>query len=951
MDQEEFSLNVSYTKNNFSKFKNGELNLFCLNSQSIRNKFEMFINFIDSQEFLLHVIVLTEVWIYSNENDRYQISDYNMYVCNRDSNRSGGVIIYVHNSLNSNQITSISFNNNEFLLVELLDYKIKIFGVYKQPASDINEFIEYWENFLKKYKNFVALGDININLLDNFDNNVLNYKNMLLSNGCAIVNKIDLVYATRKSNTIQTIIDHVVTDLLTPEYTFLVSDTDLSDHRFLLVNVDLQRPVKDKYFTKTILNYENIETGNLLSRNNLSSLNDLNELSDFLTNLIDSNTKQVKIRIDNKKDSRKPWINRKIILNMEIRNKLFKLHKKYPESLIFKENFLNYKMQVVKEIRYSKRNYFKKEISESKNSNKKLWQFMNEFGVGKSKKNKTFSHIKVNDEEIFDEKLICDSFNSYFVNVSSQSQIAASNTILDQTNEVTITEPFSLEETNEIEITNIVNNLNLNSATGPDRISTRFIKKFLPNLIFIFVLLINKMFKDGSFADCLKHAIVTPLFKHGCKLTISNYRPISVLNCISKIIEKILYFRLIKFLKNNRIISDHQYGFTQNSNTLSSAMHLMDNIRQGLDKKKCVSALFIDLSKAFDMVNHELLLLRLRQIGITDTISLSLFKNYLSSRTQNVKYGNSVGSPLNISCGVPQGSILGPVFFTIFINGIFNLKLIGTIQLYADDMALVYNCDNLIALYEAMNSDLKDINDWLINSKLLINIEKTNYIIFKTRNKFSNVNFADYTLSLNNKIIRSVSDVEFLGLKLDEELNWKHQINKITSKINSSTFALKRLSYILPERAKWHFFNSSIMSHVSYLNPIWNTCSVTQQKMLKICINRAIRVIKKLPYRCSSQILYSEKILPLDKFNDYSTMLLIFKIKNNLIKSNFEIKLNSNCTRSNNNFVINYCRTTIGQKNLLFHGLSLYNNLPLDIKNEIRISSFKTKLRKHLYTT
>lgn len=349
------------------------------------------------------------------------------------------------------------------------------------------------------------------------------------------------------------------------------------------------------------------------------------------------------------------------------------------------------------------------------------------------------------------------------------------------------------------------------------------------------------------------------------------------------------------------------------------------------------------------MVNHELLLLRLRQIGITNTICLNLFKNYLSGRSQKVKYGNSVGTPLNISCGVPQGSILGPLFFTIFINGIFKLKLIGNIQLYADDMALVYTCNTIKELFDSMNKDLVIINNWLENSKLLININKTNYILFKTRNKFTNANLSDYTVNLNNTIINCVTDVEFLGLKLDEDLNWKKHINKVTSKINSSTFALKRLSHILPERAKWHFFNSNIMSHVSYLNPIWNTCSDTQQKILKICINRSIRVIKKLPYRCSSKLLYSEKNLPLDKFNDYSTLLLIFKIKNNLIKSNFEIKVNLSNTRRNNDFIINYCRTKIGQNNLLFHGLSLYNSLPLHIKNEVRISLFKNNLRKYLY--
>lgn len=943
------NLNINYLQNIENNiYENGELNVLCLNIRSLRNKFELFNNFIDSKNFLIHVIVLTEVWIYSNENEFYNISNYNMYTCNRDNNRSGGVIVYVHTSINSNKINFNSYENNEFVLVELTDFKIQILGLYKQPSSDITAFVEYLESFLSKNKNYFILGDFNINLLNGLSDSVTNYKNMIDSNGAVILNSINEQFATRKSNTVNTIIDHIVTDLLVPSYTFLVSETDLSDHCFLLLNIDFKNPNNYIYDTKTVVRYENIIKNNLIAEPLFSEMNNLNELSSYLTDCIEKNTKEIKIKVTQK--SQRPWITKKNLETIKIKDFFYNLHKKFPQNTIFKSKYEYYKNMVIKTIRNSKRTYFKNETQNCKNSNKKLWEIMNEIGLGKNKRKTGVSLITINNKDITDELTISNSFNEYFINISKEN---LTNSNLNQVNinqsGNIIKHPFILENTNSEEVEKVINELNSKSATGPDKISVKFIKRFLPNLILTLCILINKMFSEGYFASCLKPAIVTPIFKKFCKKMLSNYRPISVLNALSKLVERLLYSRLVNFLKINSVINENQFGFVEKSSTVSSAMQLLNLIRSKLDQGQFVSSLFIDLSKAFDMVNHNLLINKLKKIGITDTKSIELFQSYLTGRSQSVKINNTIGSELDVLCGVPQGSILGPLFFIIFINDIFKLKLSGKLQLYADDMVLVYSDSSLKEVFSNMSNDIKIINNWLNDNLLSMNLDKTNYILFKVRNKFKNENLANYTLKLNDHIIQSVEHAKFLGLIIDDQLSWKFHINSIKSKINSATFALKRLSHILPDRAKMYFFNSCILSHLTYLNPIWNVASNNVLNSLKVCMNRSVKSLKRLPYLYPSELLYSEEILPLDVFNKFHSILLIYKIKNNLIKHNFTLNVNINNTRQQNLITTNYCRTNIGQKDLLYIGISLFNQIPFNITNDPKISTFKKNVKKYLY--
>lgn len=940
-------LNINYvTGINANEFKNNKINIFCLNIRSIRNKFEEFINFIDSQEFLIQIIVLTEVWIYSNENDDYKINNYEMFASNRDNARAGGVIIYVHNSMQANCSKSVCVNNNNFLLVDIPNHKIKILGVYRQPVSNIEQFINYLDEFISANKNCVILGDMNINILNDNSTTVMNYINMINSNGFCILNNLNDNFATRFSNTINTIIDHVITDLVHFKYFLSVSKNHLSDHCFLLLNLDNSNKNVTESKIKTIIDYKNIDDNNLC--NSLENTNNFNEFVHELENIIKSNTKEFKI--NKKNQNKKEWINSNITHLINNRDFFYDLWKRFHHVQYYKDQFFYFKKKCFTEIRKSKREYFAKHID---NSSKNMWKVVNTAILNKNKS--TSISLKVDNNMVNDEFLVANHFNKYFTNIAKEisGNINSSNSFEDYLKPYNIVSNFEFDPTDKNEVEKIIKNLNSNSAAGIDKISVKFIKRYKNQLSETIAKLINNVFETGIFPSCFKAALVTPIFKKGSKFNLENYRPISVICTISKIIEIIMYLRLLNFLNNNKVINENQFGFIEKSSTAAAVIQLLNKVRKGLDQKKIVAAVSVDLKKAFDTVNHDILVKKLFHAGIQNPVHINLFKSYLHERFQKVKINGVTSNNLIINSGVPQGSVLGPLLFNFYVNDLFKLDLKGTISLYADDMIILYEVDNLLTLHELMEHDLKLLNEWLEANLMSINVDKTNYIVFNAKNKL--LNLETFTLQLNNSVINRVNCTKYLGLLIDEKLSWSDHIVQIKNKLNRSIFALRKLCNVLPTKAKWAFFYSHILSHVSYLNPIWNSASQNHISSIKTCVNRAIKIIRKLPVLHHTDDLYSERLLPFNLYNKYNSILLMFKIQNNLIKHNFSIiytsDVHSHNTRNNsrNNIYINSTNTTVASNDVLNISSNLFNLLPIELKNETRISIFKTKLKKFLY--
>ena len=281
----------------------------------------------------------------------------------------------------------------------------------------------------------------------------------------------------------------------------------------------------------------------------------------------------------------------------------------------------------------------------------------------------------------------------------------------------------------------------------------------------------NLSFKTGIFPQQMKTANVVPIYKSGDEKMFSNYRPVSVLPVFSKLIERLMYNRLIMFVTNNDLLYKYQFGFQRGKSTYLALLLLVDKITEALDKGECVVGIFLDFSKAFDTVNHDILLQKLSLYGIQG-IALTWYKDYLHNRTQYVTYNSIKSTKQRITCGVPQGSILGPLLFLLYVNDLATVSNAFWSVLFADDTSLFISGKDPEVMCDAINNDLAKIQEWLYCYKLSLNVLKTHYMIFTLRNKTA----TDLDIKINEVRIERVYETKFLGVLVDSQLTWKQHI-------------------------------------------------------------------------------------------------------------------------------------------------------------------------------
>lgn len=958
--EEEFniieSVNIKYNVNKINGSINTTdfLNVLSLNVQSIRNKFNEIKNLIASYDFTVHVIVLSEIFIYSQEQDRYIINNYNSYFLCRDGNRGGGVVVYVLKTITSNKSFELNFMDNSFLNINFSCFKFNLLAIYRPPSSDKSEFLNKLEEILANNNKTYIVGDLNLDLLKPNDSAIQKYLDILNSYGYLTLNKTSQHHATRIQNinnrTSRTIIDHIATNIFNLNYYLSVHDFFKSDHRIVLFNIKLQNvPSSIIKTTKTVLQYEKINFDQL--SNEILSAGNFDELIQSCKNIIINNTKTT--NIENNLNKKKPWITNEIKQNSKTRDKFYKLKIKYPDNNFFSQQFKYYKKLTFFNEKESQKKYFVNALSN--NDFRHVWCLMNEHVLNKTKQ-KPKIILEINNITIDNPNEVCSKFNNHFINCIDSNIIQNTNRLYNSDqyfNLYNITTPYEFYPTNSFEVHKTIELLNKKSAVGYDNISTKFCNYIKEPLCHIIAKLINKCIIDGKFPQNLKIAKVTPIFKNGNNMHVNNYRPISVITTFSKIFEKIMYQRLENHLIVNKVINQSQFGFCVGSSTLAATSELVTNIKSNLDLGFITACIFIDLKKAFDSVNHKILVNKICGLSITNT-NLKLIESYLQNRKQFVKIDNGQSEEQNIRHGVPQGSLLGPLFFNFFINDIFLLDLFGSMIMYADDISVTYKSKSVEDLQNQMRTDVKKINSWMETNLLKINETKTKYIIFETRNK--KIDVTSCVVSLNGHIIEQVSYFKYLGLWIDKRLNWEHHISTIKDKIRKTNFILYQMKHILPAKAKFMIFHSHIMSSVRYLLPIWGTASCTRLTEIHRLLNKSLKTIKNLPLLTPSHLLYDQNIISLQQLTNFEIILLIYKIKSGLIKHNFFLRsiesVHSYNTRHRqaNNFYIDNCRTSGGQNGIVFKGLSLFNGLPDDIKNEQRISRFKIILKEFLTT-
>lgn len=914
-----------------------------INVRSIRHKMdEMDIILINSQP---DILVLTETWLYSNEAPSIQFKNYKAAHSCRDDSRGGGVSIFLKSNYNFEIVSNISKLNVNYIVIEIQNIPMKIGVVYRKPSSPKSDFIELLNSELLQHKHLILIGDMNINILDSQDS----YKNVIMANGFEILNTISSLEPTRVDirTGSKSIIDHVLADTKL-KYIIQLNDHPISDHKLMTVTINnlKNNKVDHQVYHSKITNFDKL---NDCIISELQKLAKSDQTFDTLTEIITTEQNKCTSLITRKHANKieEGWFTKDIKNKIKERDKLYTLSKQFPNCNRYHESLKRLNREVKNHISYNKKKHIEMKFKNNNDCAAKQWKVIKEL-TGLSTEHVNCEELIINNSKINNKQEIAEAFNSHFINIVKQT---IHNTQNKQYHNLIYKyqqkSSMYLRPTTTKEISMIIKELKTNAAPGHDKIKVPLIKKLENSLSPILSRIINTHFKTGTFPNILKIARITPIFKKGKKSDMNNYRPISILPVFSKIFEVTLHRRLLVFLQENSFISHQQHGFCTKKNTLTAITNLMEEICTSIEKKKTAIVVFLDLCKAFDVVDHNILLHKMYKIGIQGK-AFDIFSSYLKNRKQYTTICDKKSDISVISSGVPQGSVLGPLMFLIYINDVTNCDIKGSLTLFADDTVLFYEGEKNIICDEAQR-DLVKICDWTSKNNIKLNESKCNYLIFNNRDCHHT------SLYINNKLISEVSSAKYLGLIIDNKLNFNEHIRGIIGVINRTCYFLRRNVHSMNIKTKFQIYYAYIHSHLSYLPSIWGQARKGDLQDLQVAQNRALKIIFNKPYRTCTMEMYTElRVLQISEIIKLDSVKLIYKIKNNLLCTN--INLQTNCdiheynTRTRQQFHVLPNTTNMGNKKVSTQAVILFNNLPNTIKLLNSIGLFTSSVKNYLFT-
>ena len=475
------------------------------------------------------------------------------------------------------------------------------------------------------------------------------------------------------------------------------------------------------------------------------------------------------------------------------------------------------------------------------------------------------------------------------------------------------------------------------------------LKKVFLSICSPFTNICNKSLSNGIFPNNMKIAKVIPLFKSGENDIFTNYRPVSLLSQFSKILEKLVDRRLDSFFDKHKILVEQQYGFRKARSTSMAITQLIEDITNANEEKKFTAGVFIDLKKAFDTIDHSLLLKKLDHYGVRG-VSNDWLRSYLSDRKQYVSFNSLKSDLMSISCGVPQGSILGPKLFILYINDICNVSKLLQFVLFADDTNIFCSDVNILDLCKNVSLELDKLNIWFAVNKLSLNVSKTNFILFGNRNYNGEVD-----IKIDGINIERVYVTKFLGVLIDHKLNWKDHINHICNKVSRNIAIIYKASKVLNTKSLFSLYCTLILPYLNYCSENWGNTYESNLNKLFLKQKRVIRIINKATFYAHTTLLFKKlNVLKLKDLIELKTAIFMYKVYTKSLPRNllekFEIKNKNRFynLRSSQAFNLKFVRTTQKQMCLSVCGLKLWNSLSEETLNCKSIQSFKSKYKSML---